>query len=113
MIKRKVNPDKTILIGLDTLAGEGSTYEEVRSSARNIYMRHLEELDIPSDDVEMVIAPCVGSFDKWDFIGNMEDFHRYSIYMLVDRVSTLKIRCRFRKIWNSTLIYMWGQFLYS
>jgi hypothetical protein len=37
-----VNPDKTILIGLDTLAGEGSTYEEVRSSARNIYMRHYE-----------------------------------------------------------------------
>jgi CRISPR/Cas system-associated protein Csx1 len=42
LIKRKVNPDKTILIGLDTLAREGSTYEEVRSSARNIYMRHYE-----------------------------------------------------------------------
>ena len=91
LIKRKVNPDKTILIGLDTLAKEGSTYEEVRSSAKNIYMRHLKELDIPSDDIEIVVAPGVGSFDRWDFIGSMEDFYGYSIYMLVDKVSTLKL----------------------
>ena len=91
LIKRKVNPDKTILIGLDTLAEEGSTYEEVRKSAKNIYMRHLEELGISSDGVEVVVAPGVGSFDGWNFIGNMEDFYGYVMYMLADEISTLKL----------------------
>ena len=91
LIKRKVNPDKTILIGLDTLAKEGSTYEEIRRSAENIYMRYLEELGVSSNDVEVVVAPGVGSFDRWDFIGNMEDFYGYAIYMLVDKISTLEL----------------------
>jgi hypothetical protein len=46
LIKRKVNPDKTVVIGLDTLAEEGLTYGEVRDSARRVYVNYLRELGI-------------------------------------------------------------------
>ena len=92
LIKRRVNPDKTMLIGLDTLAKEGSTYEEVRKSAENAYIRHLEEMSIPSDDIGIVVAPGVGSFENWNFIGNMEDFYGYVICRLVDMISATRTR---------------------
>jgi len=75
IIKRKINPDMTILVGLDTLAREGSSYEEIRRSAENVYSDYLKEFGLTVD--RMIIAPGVGDFRDKIFIGDMSDFYAY------------------------------------
>jgi len=88
LLQRKIEPDMTVLIGLDTLARRGSSYEEVRESAEGIYRNYLEKFGLTVDKI--IIAPGVGEFkEKVDgidinkiFIGEMSDFYSYILHEL-------------------------------
>ncbi len=88
IIKEKIEPDVTVLIGLDTLTRGGSSYEEVRESAEGVYREYLGKFDLAVDKI--IVAPGIGRFkekvDKIDkiFIGEMSDFYAYILCKLED-----------------------------
>lgn len=83
IIQQAIQPDKTIIIGLDTLATEGKDYKKVRQSAQKKIEDSAKEFGIKNYDV--LIAPGVGTFPNGKFSGSALDYYYYIISKLISK----------------------------
>lgn len=77
-----IAPNKTIIIGLDTLAEEGSNYEEVKKNAEERINEYASKFGLKN--YEILIAPGIGSFPHGTFCGSALDYY----YYILAKIST-------------------------
>lgn len=77
ILQEVVKPNKTVIIGLDTLAEKGSNYDEVLRDANEKISRYADEFDLKN--YEVLVAPGIGSFPNGIFIGDALDYYYYTI----------------------------------
>ena len=86
LLKQVINPDFCIVLASDTLAVEGSNYDEVKGSARAKIRKFFEENSI--DNTEIFILPGVGKFKdrstqkEVHFNGNPTNYYYSLIFQL-------------------------------
>ncbi|WP_461833221.1 CRISPR-associated CARF protein Csx1 [Desulfothermus sp.] len=77
ILQETIKPDKTLIVGLDTLAKIGSNYEEVKKDAERKIKEHVNEFGL--EKCEVHIAPGIGSFPNGIFIGEALDYYYYTL----------------------------------
>ncbi|MEM2865446.1 MAG: CRISPR-associated CARF protein Csx1 [Candidatus Bathyarchaeia archaeon] len=75
LLQRIVSPDKLVIFGLDTLAEDGSSYEEVASDAKEKLNEYAKGCRLK--DFEIAVSPGVGRFSNGTFTGSMLDYYYY------------------------------------
>lgn len=86
ILQRKLFPERTIIIALDTLATSGNNYEEVVKNAEETVEAKAKEFGIENFDI--IIAPGVGGFPHGRFSGAMLDYY----YFLIYRISKIVVK---------------------
>jgi len=77
ILQESISPDRTIIIGLDTLAEKGRNYGEVRENAEEKIKKYTEKFGL--EDYEVLIAPGTGTFPNGKFDGDVLDYYYYII----------------------------------
>ena len=77
ILQESINPDKTIIIGLDTLAEKGRDYQEVKTNAEEKIKKYADEFRLTKDEV--LVAPGIGTFPNGAFHGDALDYYYYII----------------------------------
>jgi len=77
ILQEDIEPDKTIIIGLNTLAENGESYKEVKTNAEEKIREYADEYGL--SNYEILIAPGVGKFPNGVFRGNALDYYYYII----------------------------------
>lgn len=77
ILQESVNPDKTIIIGLDTLAERGGSYQEVKVDAEEKIKGYADKFGLVN--YEVLIAPGIGTFSNGIFYGDALDYYYYVI----------------------------------
>jgi len=72
-----IKPDKTIIIGLDTLADTGRNYEEVKVNAGKKIRGYANKFGLK--EYSVIVAPGIGTFQQGDFRGEALDYYYYVI----------------------------------
>lgn len=75
ILQEVIQPDKIIIIGLDTLAESGLDYKEVQESAKKKIERYAREFGL--ENCEVLIGPGVGTFPNGKFEGSALDYYYY------------------------------------
>jgi len=75
ILQNEINPDKIIIIGLDTIADKGRTYADVKKAAQEIISEYAKKYGIKNYDV--LIAPGIGNFPNGKFEGEALDYYYY------------------------------------
>lgn len=86
-LKDAFDPEKILIIAMDSLAMDGSNYEEVKESAESRVRSCVEEFDIGDGDVDVIIAPGKGRFTDFVFDGDMMDCYRYLLAALSEYIT--------------------------
>ena len=73
ILQETIEPDKTIIVGLDTLAEEGSNYKEVKESAEKKIKEYVSKFGLKNYDI--LIAPGIGAFPSGIFHGDALDYY--------------------------------------
>ncbi|HDH44818.1 MAG TPA: TIGR01897 family CRISPR-associated protein, partial [Thermococcus sp.] len=81
ILQETIEPDKTIIVGLDTLAEEGSNYKEVKESAEKKIKEYVSKFGLKNYDI--LIAPGIGAFPSGIFHGDALDYY----YNIIAKVS--------------------------
>lgn len=91
VLRKAIEPDKVILIVLDTLANvEGdkqgfSSYDEIKNDVEERIKRFIDEkLEEDFNGIDLIIAPGVGVFKNIEVEGNMLDYYHYITYKLAE-----------------------------
>lgn len=77
ILQENINPDKTIIIGLDTLAEKGRNYQEVKTNSEEKIKEYADKFGLVN--YEVLIAPGIGTFPNGTFQGNALDYYYYII----------------------------------
>jgi len=77
ILQEVIKPDKTIIIGLDTLAERGKCYKEVKEDAEKTIKEWADEFEL--SNYEILIASGIGKFLNGDFKGDALDYYYYII----------------------------------
>lgn len=77
ILQKVIKPDRTIIIGLDTLAESGKNYREVKANAREKIKKYANEFGLRN--YEILIAPGIGKFQNGVFQGYALDYYFYII----------------------------------
>jgi CRISPR-associated protein Csx1 len=80
ILQEKIKPDKTIIIGLDTLAERGSNYKDVKEDVKKKIRKYADEFELKNYD--LLTAPGIGVFQNGIFHGNALDYYHYIIAKL-------------------------------
>ena len=80
ILQQRLQPEKTLIIGLDTLAKEGSNYSELKKDAETLLEESVKEFGL--GNTEILIAPGKGDFFNGTFEGNMMDYYYYTLWKL-------------------------------
>lgn len=82
LLIKHIQPSRTIILVLDTVAGEGKNYQVVKEKIKKYYMKFIKnELGLSIRPI-IVVAPGVGYFPNGIFKGELQDFYYYSLYKL-------------------------------
>jgi len=81
ILQETIEPDKTIIVGLDTLAEEGSNYKEVKESAEKKIKEYVSKFGLKNYDI--LIVPGIGAFPSGIFHGDALDYY----YNIIAKVS--------------------------
>lgn len=73
LLQETVNPDKVIIIGLDTLAEGGLDYLSVKENAKEPIKSSVNF----NQDLSVLVAPGIGVFKNGAFIGEALDYYYY------------------------------------
>lgn len=92
ILQNAIAPDKTIIVGLETLAERGLNYAEVKSDAENKLSNYADNFGLQNHTV--LIAPGVGSFPRAIFIGSALDYYYYVFW----RISTYLLEHNDKKL---------------
>lgn len=68
-----IRPDKTFIIGLDTLAEKGSNYRDVKENAKEKIDKYANKFEI--ENYNVLVAPGIGAFQNGIFIGMALDYY--------------------------------------
>jgi len=80
---RKLNPSKTIIIVLDTLAETGGSYEELVKNVEALCWNFIKDkLKLNNSSIDILVSPGVGIFPNGVFKGRMEDYYSYVLFKL-------------------------------
>lgn len=77
IIQEVIEPERTIIICLDTLAREGEDYKKVKGYVENEIKEYAKEFGLREYDV--LVAPGIGSFPNGIFRGDALDYYYYII----------------------------------
>ena len=65
ILQENINPDKTIIIGLDTLAEKGRNYQEVKTNSEEKIKEYADKFGLVN--YEVLIAPGIWIFPNGTF----------------------------------------------
>ncbi|MHA1608250.1 MAG: CRISPR-associated CARF protein Csx1 [Candidatus Freyarchaeota archaeon] len=74
-LQEVIEPDKTIIVGLDTLAEKGENYQDVKEDAEGKIREHADRFGL--EGYEVLIAPGIGTFSNGTFHGGALDYYHY------------------------------------
>jgi len=77
ILQEVIKPDRTIIIGLDTLAEKGEKYKEVKANVEEEIKKYANEFGL--SNYEVLIAPGIGTFQNGVFRGEALDYYYYII----------------------------------
>ncbi len=94
VLQDAIDPDRTVIIGLDTLAEKGGNYHDVKVDAEEKIREYADRFGL--EGYEVLIAPGVGVFPRGAFHGGALDYYYYVIarvaFILLEHVGdTLSI----------------------
>ena len=94
ILQEIVNPDKTIVIGLDTLAEKGRNYQEIKVNAKEKINKYAHKFGLVN--YEVLVAPGIGTSPNGTFYGNALDYYYYiiakiSLKLLENHKNTLNL----------------------
>jgi CRISPR-associated protein Csx1 len=75
ILQKIIKPERTIIIGLDTLAERGLNYREVRKNVKEKIDKYSSKFGLKNYDI--VVAPGIGAFPTGIFNGNALDYYYY------------------------------------
>ena len=87
VILKSVNPDITIIVGIDTI-GEGKSIEEIKNKAEELLKGKIKEFGLAKFKPIIWILPGVGQFRGKIFEGEMTDFY----YLLLKKLANLFLK---------------------
>ncbi len=81
-----INPDRAVIIALDSLAKQGENYREIKHNARTdiLHFLCLNSPQVPNEKVEVVISYSVGKFRNapFSFDRDLSDFYPHILWEL-------------------------------
>lgn len=86
-LQEALRPDKTLILGLETLAERGNNYDEVVNEAKRVLEESAESFGVEQYDV--LVLPGRGAFVNAVFDGDVLDYYFY----LVEELSEVLVEC--------------------
>ena len=92
ILQEVIKPEKTVILGLDTLATEGLSYDEIRKNAEDKIIRYADDFGIMN--YKVIVAPGIGAFPSGIFYGNALDYY----YYVLAEASSVMLQCPDNKL---------------
>ena len=98
LLMKNINPDRVIVVALDTIycsskyTGERghSAYNEILDSVREHTIKYIKQNIESNVATSVIVSPGVGQFDRGTIIGQMNDFYYVTLYELINEVLKFK-----------------------